>query len=108
VSGVMARFLFTSSLIRISGTANALARAYWLMPRGSRKSWRSTSPGWVGGKSAMASLRSSVVIDDLHVERVAVPPDEAEPPLVVDADAVLASAIAAERFEPVAGRGAKT
>jgi hypothetical protein len=35
-----------------------------------------------------------VVVHDLHVVDVAVSPDEADPPLVVDADAVLAGSIA--------------
>lgn len=32
---------------------------------------------------------------------MAVTPDEAEPPLVIDADAVLPGAVAAKRFEPM-------
>lgn len=90
VRGDGARLPLTRSLMRISGTPSALARAYWLMARGSRKSWRSISPGWDGGKSAIGSLHSSLIVDDLDVERVTILPDEAEPPLNVDADAVLA------------------
>ena len=48
-----------------------------------------------------------VVVDDLYVEGISGAPDEADAPLIVDADAVLASTIALERFEPIAGRNAQ-
>ena len=48
-----------------------------------------------------------VVVDDLDVEGIGGAPDEADAPLIVDADAVLASAIALEGLEPVAGRNAQ-
>lgn len=48
-----------------------------------------------------------VVVDDLDIERVGRAPDEADTPLLIDADAVLTSAIALERFEPVAWGHAK-
>ena len=44
-----------------------------------------------------------MVIDDLYVRRVAVFPDKADAPLIVDPDRVLAPAIALERFEAEAG-----
>ena len=44
---------------------------------------------------AMAS-RTSVVIDDFHVVGVGFLPPEANPPLIVDADAVLSPSIARE------------
>lgn len=43
----------------------------------------------------------SVVIDDFDIERVTVAPDKTNPKLIVDANAVLASPVAAQRFEPV-------
>jgi len=43
-----------------------------------------------------------MVIDDLDLVSVSVPPDEADAPLVVDADAVGACPLAFEGFEPVA------
>jgi hypothetical protein len=49
----------------------------------------------------------SVVIHDLDVFSAAGRPAEANPELVVDPDAVLPSAVAPERFEPVAGRHLK-
>jgi len=44
-----------------------------------------------------------VIIYDLHVIGVAVAPRKAYPPLIVDADAVLALAVAPEGFQPIAG-----
>jgi hypothetical protein len=46
----------------------------------------------------------SVDVDDLDFVRMVVLPNEANPPLVVDADRVLADAIAFQCFEPIAGR----
>jgi hypothetical protein len=42
-------------------------------------------------------------IDDFDVQRFAVVPDEADPVPIVDTDAVLPLAFAAQRFERVAG-----
>jgi len=48
-----------------------------------------------------------VVVHDLDVVRIAAVPSEADPPLVVDPDAVLACAIAAQPFQAVSRRHAK-
>ncbi len=48
-----------------------------------------------------------MTIHDLRIEGVSLDETEAETPSVVDADAVRASAVAPQRFEPVAGRHAK-
>ena len=48
-----------------------------------------------------------MVVDDLDVEGIGGAPDEADAPLIVDADAVLASTIALEKLEAIAGRDAK-
>ena len=45
-------------------------------------------------------------VDDLDVEGIGGAPDEADAPLIADADAVLAGTIALERLEPIAGRNA--
>jgi hypothetical protein len=50
---------------------------------------------------------SSVVIDDLDFLRAGRRPNEADPELVVYADAVLARAIALQHFKPVARRHPK-
>ena len=44
-----------------------------------------------------------MIVYDLDVKRIAAAPVEADPPLLVDPDTVLALAFAAELFEPVAG-----
>jgi len=43
-------------------------------------------------------LTSSVVVGDLDVERVSIAPDEADAPLFIDADAVLARAVSPQRL----------
>jgi hypothetical protein len=55
------------------------------------------------GFSSLAIRIHLVIIDDLHLVGIAVIPDEADAPLVVDADAVLSFAVALECFESVAG-----
>lgn len=45
-----------------------------------------------------------MVIDDLNLVSVSLPPDKTDPPLVANPDAVLPLAIAMKRFEPIAGR----
>jgi len=43
-----------------------------------------------------------VIVHDLHIVGVPVVPDETDPVLIVDANAVLATPVARERLEPVA------
>jgi hypothetical protein len=45
-----------------------------------------------------------VVVNDLNFVRVSVSPYEADAPLIIDSNAVLAMAIAAQAFEPVSSR----
>jgi hypothetical protein len=45
-----------------------------------------------------------VVVNDLNFVSVSVPPYEADAPLIIDSNAVLALAIAAQAFEPVSSR----
>jgi len=42
-----------------------------------------------------------MVINDLNVVSVTLVPRKANPPLIIDPDAVLPSAIPAQRFQPV-------
>ena len=67
------------------------------MPSASRSS-RSVSPGWMG--SRMSSILSMI---DFGRPGAALGPFEANPPLVVDANAPLPPAPALERFQTVAG-----
>lgn len=46
-----------------------------------------------------------MVIDDLDLLRIALVPDKADTPPVVDTDAVLPGSIAAQRLQPIARRG---
>jgi hypothetical protein len=48
-----------------------------------------------------------VIVDDLYIVRVAVPPVKAYPPLIVHADAVLSSTVAGESFQTVPWRKTK-
>jgi hypothetical protein len=52
----------------------------------------------------MISPRTSVVVDDLHVLGVAILPDETDPVLIVDPDAVLTTPVPGQRFQPIAGK----
>ena len=45
-----------------------------------------------------------MIVGDLDLESIALPPNEANPPLVVDPNAVLALAVAQELFEVVSRR----
>src|SRR3546814_16789654 len=45
-----------------------------------------------------------MVVDDLYVFDAAVGPGEADPPLIVDTDAVLSRSVALQSFQPIARR----
>jgi hypothetical protein len=45
-----------------------------------------------------------VVVDDFHIKRVAGLKSEADPPLVIDTDAVLTSTVAFSRLQSIIGR----
>jgi hypothetical protein len=57
----------------------------------------------------MIFFLSSMVIDDLHISRSRRPlrPFKANPPLIVDADAVLALAVTGQRLKAVAWQRGK-
>jgi len=48
-----------------------------------------------------------VIVGDLNIVGVAVPPHEAHPELIIDANAVLALSVTAEFFQPIAGRNSQ-
>jgi hypothetical protein len=48
-----------------------------------------------------------VIVDNFHIVSVAIGPGEADPPLVIDADAVLTLAIAAKLLKPITRRRAQ-
>jgi hypothetical protein len=47
---------------------------------------------------------SSVAINDLNVVRTTITPAKADPPLLIDADAVLSLSVARQAFQSIAGR----
>src|SRR3546814_8551045 len=73
------------------------------MPIGSMKSCSRISPGWMGG-SRLAMEVSSVVVDDLDIGGLRALPAKTHAELVVDANAVLTLAVAAQCFKAVARR----
>src|SRR5277367_2825696 len=69
------------------------------------KSSRSTSPGCTGSsRSLRLFILSSMIIHYLHMLRVGAAPNETNPPLPVNSDAVLSSAAAFQGFQSVAWR----
>ncbi|MNT42369.1 hypothetical protein D3C72_1787880 [compost metagenome] len=57
--------------------------------------------------SKRAMLLSSVIVDDLDSRGAVMGPDEADPPLAIDADAVASFAVAAEFLQAVSRRKAQ-
>lgn len=52
-------------------------------------------------------IGTSVIVHYLNVMRLAVPPDEADSPLVIDPNAMLTGTITLERLDAVSRRNAK-
>ena len=99
------RLPWTISLMRRGGTPMAIARRCCVMPKGSRYSSISTSPGWIGGMVvAVVTSFLSVVVDQFDIFGASVGPLEADPPLLVDTNAVRAGAVALQLFESIARR----
>jgi hypothetical protein len=75
------------------------------------KSSRRISPGWIGSSRFDGFIVISpgvlVVIHNLNVMRIAVTPDEADAPLVIDSNAVRPRAVALQPFKVVSRRYAK-
>src|SRR6185437_8241557 len=65
-----------------------------------------TSPGCGSGISRGIDP-TSMIVDKLDVVRLAVPPNKAKPPLVVDADRVPTRTVARKRLQPIARRNAQ-
>src|SRR6478609_933575 len=93
----MARLPGTISLIRRGGTFTALASAVCDRAMGFRNSSIRIPPGWGFGSR-------SVIVDDLDLVGMAISPDEADPPLVIDADRVRADVVSSQRFDPIGWR----
>ena len=56
----------------------------------------------------LGSSSASVIIDDLDIGRTSFPPDEADSPLVVDADRILPRPRALQPLQAIAGRNTKS
>src|SRR5262249_18352633 len=96
----------TISLIRRGGTPIAIATLCWVTSSGPMKSSMSTSPGWIGANVVMRAT-SSVIVDNLNAFRTRGGPFEANPPLLVDANAVLPRALPRNQLQPVPRRAAQ-
>src|SRR5216684_9228357 len=101
VSAVMPRRSFTMSAIRVTGTRKAMAILFMLNPSGVMNSSRRISPGCTGFIFFAILSSPLVIIHDLDFIGVAVAPYKAKAPLVIDADAVLALAIALQSLQSV-------
>ena len=105
MSGVMDRRPDRISLRRLCGMRVALAAASCVIAIGSKNSVRRMIPGWMREAVGFMGLAwDLVVIDDLDLLGVLAGPTEADAPLVIDADGVLATAIALQGLQPVAWR----
>src|SRR4051794_2719297 len=58
----------------------------------------------MNGVQVLHDATPSVVIDDLHVQRIPSLPAEADAPLVIDPDAPLPLAVAGQALQPIRGR----
>src|SRR5471030_532443 len=88
VSTVIARFLFTISLIRLVGTSMSAASLALVMPSGLMNSSLKISPGWISS-SFFVMVFPSMVVHNFYVVRAVYSPREADTPLIVNPDAIL-------------------
>ena len=98
----MARLPWMISLIRRGGTEMFFARRSSLIPWASRTLRPRSRPDEPDPTALPPFLDSLVVVCDLDVVGVASLPPEADPSLVVDADAVLTLSVARELLETIA------
>src|SRR5437868_1601527 len=107
VSAVIARLPRTISLMRRGGTPMARANAFWVMPIGFMNSSARISPGCgLCSKPALPG-RLVVIVDDLDISWSSSGPHEANPPLIVDPNTVLAGAVGPEAFQTISWRNAQ-
>jgi hypothetical protein len=58
----------------------------------------------MGAEEVATRRRWLVIVDNLDIVGIAVVPTKTEPPLVIDANAVLAFSVGSQRFQSVSGR----
>ena len=104
MSALTARRPLTMALRRWKGIFIRPAASTWETPRGSRNSFKSISPGWVGGRRVGSIEVASMTISAPYVERVTAFETEHDSILIVHAHGVQPSHATAERVQPVAGR----
>lgn len=68
-----------------------------MIPKPSMKSSMRTTPGWMGS-------RLSVIVDEFDILSTSIVPGEADPPLIIDSNAVLPRPVVFQRLQPIAGR----
>src|SRR6185312_5860831 len=87
--------------MRRGGTPIARANAFWEMPSGFMNSSARTSPGCGLCSNAALAGRLAVIVDDLDIAWSSGGPHEADPPLIVDSDTVLADSISSQHLKPI-------
>lgn len=92
------------SVMRVTGTRNAIASALADRPKGFMNSSRNISPGCNGGIGVPSGSSGLVVVRDLDLAGIAVSPSKADPKLVVDPKAPLAFSIPLQAFQPIPRR----
>jgi hypothetical protein len=85
---------------------DVLGQAILADPQGRQELLEQDLPG-MDGRESLGHHLLLVVVHDLNVVRIAAVPPEADPPLIVDPDAVLTCAITAQPFQAVPRRHAK-
>src|ERR1039458_737014 len=109
VSAVIPRRSRTISEMRVTGTRSSIASALDDRPSGFMKSSRNISPGCSGGirapsSNSAPSSAGSVVVDNLDLIGIPIPPPKADSPSIVDAQAPQPLPIAFQLFQPIARR----
>src|SRR4051794_26962665 len=92
---------------RLTGMSMSRARRLRLTPSGCMNSSSRISPGGIGVSFFAIAVSLLVVVDNFNLPGIPVDPAEADPPLVIDTDAVLPAPIALKCFERIARRRAK-
>ena len=107
------------AFIRRASTPIPFASRYCVTPKGRRNSSIRISPGWMGGSLAAPGaidmpivfalsysmrIADSVVIHNFDLVGIPLPPEKADSPAIVDADAMLSFPVARKRLQAIPGR----
>lgn len=92
-------------LIRRGGTPMLSASRFWLSLIGLRNSSSKTSPGCTGLSFSLQPFPiSSMVVNNFRIVSVAIVPDEANTPLIIDANTILATPATAQLLKAICRR----